>query len=176
MTGERRKIYEGLIVDLHLEDVTLPNGTELRMEIVDHPGGAAVVALDERQRVCLLRQYRHIAGGYLWELPAGKIDDREPPLETAQRELADEAGVRAGDWRSLGDIVSSPGVFSEVIHLWLARDLTVGAANTDDDEVLEVHWVPMTEALAWAETGEIRDAKSVAGLMRAAAIVGESGR
>ena len=164
-----RKIYRGRIIDLDLETVTLPNGVELEMEIVSHPGGAAVVALDEGDRVCLLHQYRHVAGGYLWELPAGKIDDSEPPLETAQRELADEAGVLAEQWDSLGDIISSPGVFSEVVHLWLARKLATAEANTDADEVLEVHWIDRAEALNWVQTGQIRDAKTVAGLVRAEA-------
>lgn len=171
MTDRRRKIYAGRVIDLDLETVTLPNGTELEMEIVGHPGGAAVVALNDNGQVCLLHQYRYVAGGYIWELPAGKIDNKEPPLDTARRELADEAGVTARRWHSLGDIVSSPGVFSEVVHLWLARDLEAVAANTDADEVLEVHWVDWAEALSWAQTGKIRDAKSVAGLMRVAAIL-----
>ncbi|MBT8131829.1 MAG: NUDIX hydrolase, partial [Gammaproteobacteria bacterium] len=79
MTAKRRKIYSGRIIDLDIESVTLPNGTDLEMEIISHPGGAAVVALNEKGQVCLLHQYRHVAGGYLWELPAGKIDDGEPP-------------------------------------------------------------------------------------------------
>ncbi|MDH3589170.1 MAG: NUDIX hydrolase [Gammaproteobacteria bacterium] len=171
MSGRHRKIYAGRIVDLDIETVTLPNGTELEMEIVTHPGGAAVVAIDEHNRVCLLHQYRHIAGGYLWELPAGKIDNKEPPLATAQRELQDEAGVQASEWESLGDIVSSPGVFSEVVQLWLARGLQFVAARPDTDEVLEVHWVEWQDALKWAQTGKIRDGKSIAGLMRASAVL-----
>ncbi|MBT8136371.1 MAG: NUDIX hydrolase [Gammaproteobacteria bacterium] len=167
MSDRKRKIFRGRIIGLDVESVTLPNGTELEMEIVSHPGGAAVVAIDENSRVCLLRQYRHVAGGYLWELPAGKIDDNEPPLDTAIRELADEAGIRAGVWHSLGNMISSPGVFTEVVHLWLARTLESGEANTDADEVIEVHWVDYAEALSWALDGTIRDAKSVIGLLRA---------
>ncbi len=171
MTDRRRKIFDGRIIDLHVEQVTLPNGTELEMEIVGHPGGAAVVALDSNSRVCLLNQYRHVTGGYLWELPAGKIDDNEPPEITAERELRDEAGVIAADWHNLGDIVSSPGVFSEVIYLYLARDLTLVEPNNDADEVLEIHWINFAEALRWAQQGKIRDAKSVAALMRTAAVL-----
>lgn len=171
MSERRRKIYAGRIVDLDVETVTLPNDATLEMEIVSHPGGAAVVAIDESDRICLLHQYRHIAGGYLWELPAGKIDDKEPPLQTAQRELEDEAGVLASDWHTLGDIVSSPGVFSEVIYLWLARGLQMVAAKPDADEVLEVHWVEFDEALGWAQTGKIRDSKTLVGLMRAQAVL-----
>ncbi|MBT8132463.1 MAG: NUDIX hydrolase [Gammaproteobacteria bacterium] len=144
------------------------------MEIISHPGGAAVVALNDSGQVCLLHQYRHVAGGYLWELPAGKIDDGEPPLTTARRELADEAGVLADDWQPLGDMLSSPGVFSEVVSLYLARQLKTTDSNTDSDEVLEVHWVALDEALQWAASGKIRDAKSVIGLFRAKTIVGKN--
>ena len=171
MNDKRRNIYQGRIINLDLEDVTLPNGIELEMEIVSHPGGAAVVALNSSGQVCLLRQYRYVAGGYIWELPAGKIDDGEPPLETARRELADEAGVLAASWEPLGNIISSPGVFTEVVHLWLARQLQSVEPNTDADEVLEVHWIDRAVALSWAQTGEIRDGKSVAGLMRADALL-----
>ena len=160
-------IYEGKVINLRRERVTLPNGMQVEFEIVDHPGGAAVVALDERDRVCLVRQYRHVAGDYIWELPAGKIDDREPPVRTAQRELEDEAGIRAQTWFSLGAILTSPGVFDETVHLWLARTLTAAEQNTEPDEDLEVHWVPFDEALQWARDGTIVDAKSVAGLFRA---------
>ena len=171
MTEARHKVYSGRIVDLDVETVTLPNGTEVEMEIVSHPGGAAVVALNNEQQVCLLRQYRHIADGYLWELPAGKIDHGEPPLETARRELVDEAGVMAAKWEPLGDILSSPGVFSEVIYLFLARQLKFVEPNTEADEVLEAHWIPWDEAILWAQNGKIRDAKSLAGLLRASTML-----
>jgi ADP-ribose pyrophosphatase len=139
------------------------------LEIVRHPGGAAAVALDADGQVCLLRQYRHVAGGWIWELPAGKLDDGEAPRSAAERELAEEAGVAAERWEDLGSELSSPGIFSEVIHLYLARDLRPVEPNTEEHEVLEVHWIPMAQALEWAQTGEIRDAKTVVGLFRAAA-------
>ena len=164
-------IYEGKVIDLRRERVTLPNGMEVELEIVDHPGGAAVVALDERNRMCLVRQYRHVAGDYIWELPAGKIDNREPPVLTGQRELEDEAGIRAQTWFSLGAILSSPGVFDETVHLWLARILTAVAQNTEPDEDLEVHWIAFDQALQWAHDGTIADAKTVAGLFRAGRFV-----
>jgi ADP-ribose pyrophosphatase len=137
------------------------------LEIVHHPGGAAVVALDAENRVCLLRQYRHAAGGWLWELPAGKLDNAEAPLLCAQRELEEEAGLRDADWQSLGKIVSSPGVFTEVIHLYLARTLTAVPTRMEEHEVIEVHWLPWAEALRMAQAGEIEDAKTLAGLLRA---------
>jgi ADP-ribose pyrophosphatase len=164
-----RDVFTGRIVRLALETVVLPNGATAELEIVHHPGGAAVVALDAERRLCLLRQYRHAVGGWLWELPAGKLDNREPPLACAQRELAEEAGLQAADWQALGRIVSSPGVFTEAIHLFLARDLTPVAAHTEEHEVLEVHWLAWEQALAMARAGEIEDAKTLAGLLRAQA-------
>ena len=167
MTGKRTDIYHGKIIDLYLERVAFPNGTEAEFEIVRHPGGAAAVALDERNNVCLLRQYRHAMGAWLWELPAGKLEPNEAPLVTAQRELEEEAGLRAARWEPLGRMVSSPGVFTEVIHLFLARDLARTASNTEAHELLEVHWLPFDQALAKAHDGEITDAKTLVGLMRA---------
>lgn len=172
MTDTQREIYRGRIIRLALERVRLPNGATAELEIVHHPGGAAVVALDAQGRVCLLRQYRHAAGGWLWELPAGKLDPGEAPALTARRELEEEAGMRAASWQALGRIVSSPGVFTEVIHLYLARELTPVAAQTEAHEVIEVHWYPWAEALRMAQVGEIEDAKTLAGLLRAQALVG----
>ncbi len=167
MTEKETLVYRGKIVDLFLEQVMLPNGAKAELEIVRHPGGAAAVAIDAENRVCLLRQYRHAAGGWLWELPAGKLDPGEPPLATAQRELQEEAGLHAARWEPLGKIISSPGVFTEVVHLFLARGLSHVAANAEAHEVFEVHWVPFAEALTQARTGVIVDAKTLAGLFRA---------
>ena len=161
---KRRMIHAGRVVNLGMEPVTLPDGTRLELEVVRHPGGAAVVALDENDRVCLLRQWRHAAGGWLWELPAGRLEPEEPPLETARRELEEEAGLRARRWEPLGEILTTPGFCDEVIHLFLARDLTVVPQRLEHHECLEVHWLPFEEARAWIRDGRIRDAKTLAGL------------
>ena len=161
--------FKGRVIEVNVERVQLPNGSVADLEIIHHPGGATVVAVNERREICLLRQFRHAASGWLWELPAGKIDNREPPLETAQRELEEEGGVVARRWESLGDIVSSPGVFTEVIHLFLATDLEQATATPEEHEVLEIHWKPLDEVLRMATNGELRDAKSLVGVFRAAA-------
>lgn len=164
---DRKSIYHGRVIDLDVERVTLPNGAEAELEIVRHPGGAAVVALDGEQRVCLLRQFRYAAGGWLWELPAGKLAPGEPPRETAVRELEEEAGLRAKRWEALGHVISSPGVFTEVVHLFLARDLVKVPANHEPHELIEVHWLPFAEAIARVHAGDFIDGKTVIGLLRA---------
>lgn len=159
--------FQGRVIQVNVERVQLPNGKVADLEIIHHPGGAAVVAVNEQRQVCLLRQFRHAANGWLWELPAGKIDNREPPLQTAQRELEEEAGVTASQWDSLGDLVSSPGVFTEIIHLFLATGLREVGSKPEEHEVLEIHWKPLDEVLRMAYSGEIRDAKSLIGIFRA---------
>lgn len=160
-----RNVFTGRVLMLNLERVRLPNGRVAELEIAHHPGGAAVVALDDEGRVCLLRQYRHAAGGWLVELPAGKLDGAEPPLECAQRELAEEAGVTALRWDKLGECLSSPGVLTEVVHLFLARGLAPSGAHPEEHEVFEASWIPFDEAVDLAVRGELRDAKSLIGLL-----------
>lgn len=165
MTDEIRNVFTGRVLRLNLETVTLPNGSIAELEIAHHPGGAAVVAVDAEGRVCLLRQFRHAAGGWLTELPAGKLDGGEPPLACAQRELAEEAGVVARQWDKLGEVYSSPGVLTEVIHLFLAQDLAASDARPEEHEVFEAEWLPVSDAVALAASGRLRDAKSVIGLL-----------
>lgn len=164
-------VFTGRVLQVNLEEVRLPNDHLATLEMVHHPGGAAVVALDDQKRICLVRQYRHAANGYIWELPAGKIDNKEPPLQTAQRELEEEAGRRAREWRSLGDYLSSPGFLTEVVHLFLATGLIEVANQLEASEVLEAHWLPFEQVMQMARAGELRDGKSLAGLLRATAYV-----
>jgi ADP-ribose pyrophosphatase len=170
-----RNVFRGRVLTLNLERVRLPNGRLAELEIAHHPGGAAVVALDADGRTCLLHQYRHATGGWLDELPAGKLDGGEPPLECAQRELAEEAGVVARRWDKLGEFYSSPGVLTEVIHLFLARDLEATDARPEEHEVFEARWLPFDEAARLAADGHLQDAKSAIGLLWARARLSGAG-
>jgi ADP-ribose pyrophosphatase len=171
-----RVVYEGRIVNLRIESVSLPNGKTVELELMRHPGAAAVAAVDDGGRVVLIRQYRHATGGYIWELPAGILNEEaEPPRACAARELREEVGLEAREWRTLGMIYTTPGFCDERIHLFLARGLTQGDHERDHDEVIdEVRAVPIDEALAMIRRGDIVDGKTVAGLYRAADAVRES--
>ena len=164
------RMYSGRVIDVNVERVRLPNGETADLEIIHHPGGAAIVAIDDQQRVCLLRQFRHAAGGWIWELPAGKLETGEPPADTARRELVEEAGRTAAKWQDLGVILSSPGVFTERIYLYLAHELAACETAQEKHEVIEVHWIGLQEAVAMAHDGRISDSKSVVGLLRGNAV------
>ena len=175
MPTTREVRYQGTIVDLGVETVSLPNGHIIRLEVVRHPGGSAVVALDEQKNVCLLKQYRYAAGGWLWELPAGKLEPEESAGLTARRELAEEAGVEGKIWQSLGSFLTTPGFCDERIHLFLTRQLIRVQKQPEKHEVIEIHWIPFHTALQQVYTGQIHDAKTMLGLLLAAPHVeGES--
>lgn len=162
-----RDIYRGRIVHLTVEDATLPNGHVTPLEIVRHPGAAAIAALDDTGGVTLIRQYRHAVGGYLWEVPAGKLDPGETPASCAARELGEEVGLAASHLEHVGSVVTCPGFCDEVIHLFVATGLTAVAANRGADEIIEcVSSIPIRDALAMVRRGEIRDAKTIAALLQ----------
>lgn len=162
-----RDIHRGTIVHLTLEDVTLPNGHTARLEIVRHPGAAAIVPLHADGAVTLLRQYRHAVGGYLWEVPAGKLDPGETPAACAARELAEEAGFAADRLDPVGSIVTCPGFCDEVIHLFCATGLHPIPSALGVDEVVEtIARIPLPDAIRMIRTGEICDAKTIAALMQ----------
>jgi 8-oxo-dGTP pyrophosphatase MutT (NUDIX family) len=160
-------IHSGRIIDVSTERLLYANGREYDLDFVRHPGAAAVVAVDGAGRVCLVRQYRHGVTDFLWEIPAGKLDPGEAPQVCAVRELAEETGVAAKRWTSLGQFLPAPGIFSEVIHLYLAQDLDVGAAAPDADEDLELQWLPLNEAIDKVLRCEWNDGKTALGLWRA---------
>ena len=159
-----RNIYTGIVVNLNVDTVTLPNGVTVDLEVVRHPGAAAVVPLKDDGTVVLIKQFRHAAGGFIYEVPAGKLHPGEDPIVCATRELEEEVGYRADRLDLLSSIFTAPGFTEEVIHIYKATGLTIGRQQLDRDEVLEVIEMSLPEAIRMIETGEIRDAKSIVGL------------
>ncbi len=164
---KRTTIYKGDVVDLGIENITLPDGQNLDLEVIRHPGGAAIVAIRPDNHVCLLRQYRHAAGGWLWELPAGKIDPGEDAEQTAVRELGEEAGVTSSQWQLLGSFLSTPGFCDERISLYLVQDLTKIDTQHESGELIEIHWTDFQRALDMIHSGDIVDGKTIIGLLHA---------
>ncbi len=162
----RRSLHAGRIGDFGLEDVVLPNGRAVTLEILRHPGASAVLPLHADGTVTLLRQHRHAAGGTIWEIPAGKLEPGEPPEACAARELQEEAGL-TGALESLGLIFPAPAYTDEQIHLFLATSLCPAPASPEADEVLEPVRLPLSEALAMVQRGDIVDAKTIAALLHA---------
>jgi 8-oxo-dGTP pyrophosphatase MutT (NUDIX family) len=161
------RIHRGRVIDVSSERLKFANGREHDIDFVRHPGAAAVVAVDEAGRVCLVRQYRHGVADFLWEIPAGKLDPGEAPQVCAVRELIEETGVAARRWTPLGLYITAPAIFTEVIHMYLARDLEVGTPTPDADEELELAWMPLGEAIGRILRGEWNDGKTALALLRA---------
>lgn len=166
MTDDNKLIHQGNLISLHKERVSLPAGGHTFFDIVKHPGGAVIAAINEDNEICLIKQWRHAIGQYIWELPAGCLEENEPPLESAKRELEEETGVIASTWRDLGSIVTTPGFSNEVLYLFAGTDLSTGSINLDDAEEIDVHWLPLEQVMAMAKSGEITDAKTLALLIR----------
>jgi len=166
--------FVGRIITVRVDQVSMPGGTVARRDIVEHPGAVGVVVLDARDRILLIRQYRHSVADRLWEIPAGIRDVAdELPVETARRELVEEAGLRAGQWHVLCDVLSSPGMSDEAYRVFLARE----PESVSDDERPDLHdeeldldptWVELDEAVAMIFRGEIRNAMCVIGVLAAA--------
>jgi ADP-ribose pyrophosphatase len=165
---KKRDIYKGRVIEVSVDTVTLPNGRSVDLELVRHPGAAAIVPIDAQGRVVLVRQARYAASGYLLEVPAGKLDGGEEPRACAERELREETGLSAKTLTPLGFIWVSPGFTNERIWLFLAQGLTEGKQALESDEVLTLERMPLADAVAMAQRGELSDAKSVCGLLRAA--------
>ncbi|NKB76371.1 MAG: 2,3-bisphosphoglycerate-independent phosphoglycerate mutase [Gammaproteobacteria bacterium] len=163
----RRLIHQGSVVNLGLETVKAPNGEILALEIVRHPGGAVVVAMDDDSNVCLIKQFRHAANGWIWEFPAGLSENYEPIESVAKRELKEETGCRAEHWQPLGSMLSTPGFCTERLHMFLATGISKGKAKQEPYEFIEIHWLPLSQVIEMATNGEIDDAKTIVALFRA---------
>lgn len=165
--GETGTIFSGRIFAVGIETHALPDGRTARFEIVRHPGGAAVLPILDDGRVVLLRQFRPAAGGMVWEIPAGRLEPGEDPADCVARELMEEAGCRAGRLERLGELLPAVGFCTERIHLFVACGLTPVAQALEPDEYLEVVPLPVDEALAMIDRGEIPDAKTQLALLLA---------
>ncbi len=159
-------IHKGNLIELHKERVDFPQGGHTYFDIVKHPGGAVIAAINEHNEICLLRQWRHAIGKTIWELPAGCLEPDEPPLNTAKRELEEEAGVIAEHWRELGYISSSPGFSNELLYLFEARGISRGTIKLDDAEQIEAHWLDLKRVYNMCLNGDIIDAKTLAVMLK----------
>ena len=160
-------VYQGIIVNVRRDKAKLPDGRLTNREVVEHPGGVAIFAMDDQDRVALVRQYRYPMGEIVLELPAGKLDPGEDPVTGALRELKEETGAEPGTLLPLGRMIPAPGCYGETLHLFLAKDLTFGPQHLDADEFLNVERVPFDELVHRCVNGEIDDGKTVAAVLRA---------
>ncbi|MCD7928515.1 MAG: NUDIX hydrolase [Oscillospiraceae bacterium] len=167
-TLSHQRLYEGVLVNVDLDQVQLPNGQTGRREVVTHCPCVAVVPLNNDGTVTLVRQYRYPFSQVLTEIPAGKLDPGEQPRVGALRELREEVGAQVGQLIDLGELYTSPGFCQESIHLYLATELTYGDSCPDEDEFLEILRVPMEALVEQILDGQIRDAKTVAAVLKAA--------
>lgn len=160
-----KTIYSGPIFDVETHDVILPNGKQAKRDIVVNPNAAAIVAIDDQQRIILVRQYRDSAQRIMLEIPAGKMDPGEDAITCARRELREETGYVATNMESLFAMRVSPGFSSEIIHIMLATDLQLGDTDPDEDEFVEVMHMPIEEITAMIMKGDIQDGKTIAGVL-----------
>jgi len=165
-TLSSREVYAGAIIRVHVDRVALCSGRETRREVVDHPGGVAVLPLDGEGNVYCVRQFRYPVGEHLLEVPAGKLDPGEEPLACAVRELSEETGFSAGKLTDLGKIYPSPGYCRETLYLYLAEELAFGAAHPDENEFLDVERLPLAELVRRVLDGEVPDAKTAVAVLK----------
>ena len=163
-----RRVQRGVMLEMVSEEVELPGGRRVALDLIHHPGASAVVPFVSDDEILLIRQYRHAAGGEIYEVPAGKLDPGETPLDCAARELEEETGYRAARLDPLGEILTTPGFTDERIHLFSAHGLSPGRQKLGDDELIELVPLHFARALEMLWAGEIPDAKSGLALVHAA--------
>lgn len=169
---ESREVYRGRILRVREDKVLLPNGKTGTREVVEHHGGVGILALDDEDRVALVRQYRYAFSRVLTEIPAGKREKGEEPFVTARRELKEEIGAEADQWTDMGALIASPGCYGETLYLFMARGLRFGETHPDEDEFLDVTYLPFDRAVAQCMDGTLTDAKTVAAILKAKILLG----
>ncbi len=162
----KKLIHQGNLISVFKQKIDLPEGKHTFYDIVNHPGGAVIIAINEQKQVCLITQGRPAVNSTIWELPAGCLEPGEAPLITAQRELEEETGWKAADWTELGSIVTTPGFCDEVLPLYAAQHLTRTQTNFDAEEQIEIHWLSMSQVEEMVADGTINDAKTLSLLYR----------
>lgn len=165
-------VYQGIIVNVRRDKAKLPDGRLTNREVVEHPGGVAILALDEENNVTLVQQYRYPFHQVLLELPAGKLDAGEDHRPAAIRELSEETGLEAGELTYLGCLLASPGFCTERLHMYLARDLRKKESHPDEDEFLNVITMPFQQLLEQVMDGTVEDAKTVATVLKTKVLLG----
>lgn len=159
-------LYCGKIVNLRVDDAELPDGTTALREVVEHPGGVCVAALTDKEELLFVAQFRYPYMETVLELPAGKLEYGEDPFEAGKRELLEETGAAAKNYRDLGKLYPTPGYCGEIIHMYLAENLTFSEQHLDADEFLEVRRIPLEEAFQMVMRNEIRDSKTQVGILK----------
>jgi ADP-ribose diphosphatase len=162
---QSKTIYRGKVFDVRQDQMRLPNGKVMQLDIVEHPVAVVLVPVDTEGNIWLIRQYRHSAEGEILELPAGVTEDNEPVEDSARRELREEIGMQANAIRLIGEFFIAPGYTTEYLYIYLATELTPAPLPMDEDEFIEVIPTPIREAFAMAQNGQIRDAKTLAALL-----------
>ena len=158
--------FKGKIVNLRVDDALLPNGNIAKREIVEHNGGVMVAPLDNEDNLYFVKQFRYPYMEIVTELPAGKLEKGEDPFEAGKRELKEETGAVANKYVSLGQLYPTPGYCGEIIHMYLATELSFGEQNPDDDEFLEVYKIPLAKAVEMVLSGELKDRKTQTAILK----------
>ena len=164
-SDQESEVYQGKVFSLIHRRVQLPEGISMKIDIICHPGAAAIVPMLDESCVIMIRQFRHALGAWIWEIPAGTLSPREDPMECARRELVEETGFEAGCLEKVGEIIPVPDYSNDIIHIFLATNLRQVSQALEEDEILEVRKVSISSALEMIKTGVIKDAKTIIGIL-----------